>query len=144
MQISNKLQDEKNKNSLWRYITAFLKLLTPFRVCVGCCCLSMSILIIYSILITSIDRLINSECGFSCGYMLEKSPKYFNPLDAILLKLSSYHERIFNIQLFLLDTFLFAIILLYTFICVLYGVIKLGINLFSLEIYRINKRNTIP
>lgn len=89
MQISNKLQDEKNKNSLWRYISAFLKLLTPFRVFAGCCCLSMSILIIYSILITSIDRLINSECGFSCGYMLEKSPKYFNPMDAILLKLSS-------------------------------------------------------
>lgn len=93
---------------------------------------------------TSIDRLIHSECGFSCGYMLEKSPKFFNPLDHILLRLSSYHENIFNIQLFLLDTMFFSIILFYTFICVLYGVIKIGINLFSLEIYKIKRRETIP
>lgn len=35
-------------------------------------------------------------------------------------------------------------ILLYTFICILYGIIKIGINFFSLEIYRIRRRDTMP
>lgn len=43
-----------------------------------------------------------------------------------------------------LDTILFAIILIYTFICILYGIVKIGINFFSLEIYKIKRRDTMP
>lgn len=85
----------------------------------------------------------NSECGYKCGYMLDKTPAYFNPLDWILRKLSTHHERFYNIQLFL-DTLFFGIILLYTFICVLYGIIKIGINFFGLELYKIRRRDTMP
>lgn len=103
----------------------------------------MSLLIIYSILVNNIDRLLNSECGFKCGYMLDKSPAFFNPLDYILRRLSSYHERFYSIQLFL-DTFFFGLILVYTFMCMLYGIIKIGINFFSLELYKIRRRDTMP
>jgi len=142
MKISNKLDSEK-KAGLWRYISMLLKLLTPFRVAIGVACLVMSILIIYSMLITNIDRLLNSECGFNCGYLLDRSPSFFNPLDYILLCLSSHHEKYLNIQLFL-DTTLFAILQIYTFICVLYGIIKIGINFFRLELYRLRRRDTMP
>ena len=142
MKISNILQQEEKKG-LWRYISYLLKLLTPFRVAIGVSCLVMSLLIIYSLLVNLVDRLLNSECGFSCGYLLDKSPSFFNPLDYILRRLSSHHERFYNIQLFL-DTTFFAIILLYTFVCILYGIIKIGINFFSLELYRIKKRDTMP
>lgn len=103
----------------------------------------MSLLIIYSMFINNVDRFFNSECGFKCGYMLDKTPSYFNPLDWVLRKLSSHHERFYNIQLFL-DTAFFGVILLYTFVCLLYGIIKIGINFFSLEIYKIRRRDTMP
>jgi len=43
-----------------------------------------------------------------------------------------------------LDTALFATMLMYTFICILYGIVKIGINFFSLEIYRLKRRDTLP
>lgn len=94
--ISNKL-DSKSKASLWRCISFLLKVLTPFRVAIGFACLTISLLIIYSMIITNIDRMLNSECGFNCGYLLEKEPSFFNPLDYILLRLSSHHEKYFDI-----------------------------------------------
>jgi LMBR1 domain-containing protein 1 len=39
---------------------------------------------------------------------------------------------------------LFATMLLYTFICILYGIIKIGINFFSFQIFRIRRRDTMP
>ena len=69
--------------------------------------------------------------------------KYFNPIDYLLLRLSSHHEKYFNINLFM-DTLFFSALLLYTFICILYGIVKIGIKFFSLEIYKIKKRETIP
>ena len=39
---------------------------------------------------------------------------------------------------------LFATILIYTFICILFGIVKIGINFFGLEIYRLKKRDTLP
>jgi LMBR1 domain-containing protein 1 len=93
--------------------------------------------------INNLDRLLNSNCGFTCGYIMDNSPSYFNPLDSLLQLLSARHESFYNIQLFL-DTVLFVIILLYTFICILYGIVKIGINFFSLEIYRLRRRDTMP
>lgn len=145
MQITSIIQsdEDQKRRSLWRYISWTLKLLTPFRWAIGICCLSISLLIIYSMLVNNVDRLLNSECGYKCGYMLDKEPVFFNPLDFILRKLSSHHERFYNIQLFL-DTFFFALILFYTFICMLYGIIKIGINFFGLELYKIRRRDTLP
>lgn len=94
-------------------------------------------------LITNIDRLINSECGYKCGYLMDKSPSYFNPVDWLLRVLSSHKEKVYSVQLFL-DTVLFATMLLYTFICILYGIIKIGINFFSFQIFRIRRRDTMP
>ena len=145
MKITSQIQSDENKKkrSLWRCISTFLRILTPFRVAIGVCCLAMSLLIIYSMILNNVDRLLNSDCGFSCGFLLDKKPAFFNPLDWLLRVLSSHHERFYNIQLFL-DTLFFGVLLLYTFICILYGIIKIGINFFSLEIYKIRRRDTMP
>jgi LMBR1 domain-containing protein 1 len=71
--------------------------LTPFRVAIGFACLAMSLLIIYSMLINNIDRLINSECGYKCGFLLDQSPSFFNPMDTLLRILSSHHENFYSI-----------------------------------------------
>lgn len=144
--INNQLESNERKMQSycgWKLVSYMLKVLTPFRVAIGICCLSMSCLIIYSMLINNIDRLLNSECGFKCGFLLDKSPSYFNPLDSLLKVLSNHHENFYSIQLFL-DTSFFALILLYTFICIIYGIVKIGINFFGLEIYKIRRRDTMP
>lgn len=115
-----------------------LKLLTPFRVAIGSGCLVMSGLLIYSLMVNDLERLFYSECGFRCGFVMERRPSFFNPLDSLLLRLSSHHEKYFDYNFFL-DTTLFAALLLYVFICVLYGVIKIGINFFSYEIFKIRR-----
>jgi LMBR1 domain-containing protein 1 len=120
-----------------------LKLLTPFRVGFGISCLCMSFLIIYSMFINNLDRFFNSKCGFSCGYLMDHTPQYFNPLDSILQLLSARHEHFYNIQLFL-DTIFFTIVLMYTFICILYGVVKIGLAFISEEFHKIKRRETFP
>jgi LMBR1 domain-containing protein 1 len=145
LKITTQIENDENKKkqSLWRYISVLLKVLTPFRWAIGVTCLTMSLLIVYSMLVNNIDRLMNSECGWKCGYMLDQTPTMFNPLDWVLRILSTHHERFYNIQLFM-DTAFFGVILLYTFICILYGIIKIGINFFSFEIYKIRRRDTMP
>ena len=128
---------------MWKFISWILKLLTPFRVAIGCVCLTMSLLTIYSMTVNNLDRLFHSECGFKCGYIMDQGPKYFNPMDWLLKTLSSHHERFYNIQLFL-DTTFFALILIYTFICIFYGIVKIGINFFTLEIFKIKRRDSMP
>lgn len=34
--------------------------------------------------------------------------------------------------------------LVYTFICILYGLVTLGVNLFGMSLYRLKKRDTMP
>ena len=128
---------------MWRYISVVLQLLTPFRVIIGFACLFISILLVYSLAVNNLDRLTNSQCGWKCGFLLDDKSTFWNPLDFYLIRLSSMHERFYNIQLFL-DTISFAAILLYTLICCLYGIIKIGINCFSLEIFKIKKQETMP
>lgn len=105
--------------------------------------LCISLLVVGSIAITNFDRLMNSECGFACGYVIEKYT-LFNPLDFILVELSKFYP---------LDFILFGTILFYMFITCLYGLVRLGIKflcinvicLFNLlKLYSIKKRATSP
>merc|ERR1719329_155147 len=89
------------------------------------------------------DRYMNSECGFKCGYLLENPVQYFNPLDHLLRRLSSKHEFIINMDLFL-DTILFMLISVYCLICIFYSICKIGINFFSYEIFKVKRRETLP
>ena len=70
--VNNSIQSqERHKQSMWKLITIFLKLVTPFRVLIGSGFLIMSFLVMYAIVVTNIDRFSNSKCGFKCGYILE-------------------------------------------------------------------------
>jgi len=103
----------------------------------------MSCLVVYSLLINNLDRLLNSECGFKCGYVMQKRATMFNPLDYLLLRLSSHHEKYYDFNLFL-DTTLFTVMLVYVFNCVLFGLVRIGISFLSLELYKIRRRDTMP
>lgn len=77
-----------------------------------------------SIAITNLDRYLNSQCGFTCGYVIEKYT-FFNPLDFILVEMSKYYP---------LDFILFATILFYMFITCLYGLVRLGIKFLCINV----------
>lgn len=95
-----------------------------------------------SMLITNLDRFMHSECGFQCGYLLE-TPQYFNPLDYLLRRLSSKHDFIVNVEMFL-DIALFVLMTIYCLICIYFSIVKIGINFFSYEIFKVKRRETSP
>lgn len=110
--ISSMIESDQLVNKL-------LQLLTPFRVVIGISFLVISILILISLLITSIDRYLHSKCGLNCGYVLDDM-NYDNYLDLSLLELSKY---------FHMDFIFFAIINIYVYICSIYGFVKLGVRI---------------
>lgn len=83
--IANKMDKKKSHpTSTWRYISLLLKLVTPFRVAIGFACLIMSALFALSVFTTSFERFVKSQCGFNCGYLLERHT-WFNFLDSLLV-----------------------------------------------------------
>ena len=144
--IDTTIQQRESKSAFsWKLISKFLNFLTPFRIILGIACLSLSLIVVSSIVITNIDRLLNSKCGFSCGYILEKNT-FFNPLDYLLVQLS---------KVFPLDLLCIGLILFYVLITCIFGLVKLGIKFLCfnvklllsdhpLQLYTIKKRETSP
>merc|ERR1719261_1089146 len=101
---------------------------------IGCGMMCMSLLVVTSLLLTMVDRLLHSECGFSCGYTL-KERKVFNPADELFLKLSKF---------FPMDFVVLGIFVLYIFLASLFGIVGLGIRVLCLTMYQIRARKSMP
>ncbi|CDW85588.1 UNKNOWN [Stylonychia lemnae] len=109
-------------------------------------CLSISLLIISSIVAANIDKLLNSTCGFHCGYFIDKYT-LFNPLDWTLVQLS---------KVFPLDLIFISIILIYVLVTCIFGIVRLGVRFMQIfnviqyhltqlhQGYTIKKRETQP
>lgn len=70
-------------------------------------------------------------------------PKIFNPLDYLLRRLSSKHDYLVNIEMYL-DIALFVLMSLYCIVCIFFSFVKIGINFFTYEIYKVKRRETLP
>jgi len=130
-------QDAGDPGSLvsWKQIPHLLNMLTPFRIALGIGCAVTSFLIVFGVLINNLDRFMNSECGFVCGYSIDKLT-LFNPLDFILVQTS---------KLFPLDFLLLGCLQFYFFVTCLYGIIKLGIpSPATGELFTLKRRATSP
>eukprot|EP00927_Polykrikos_kofoidii_P013038 TRINITY_DN15678_c0_g1_i1.p1 TRINITY_DN15678_c0_g1~~TRINITY_DN15678_c0_g1_i1.p1 ORF type:complete len:539 (-),score=103.26 TRINITY_DN15678_c0_g1_i1:43-1659(-) len=115
-------------------IPKLLKVLVPFRWMIGSGMMGVSLLVVTSLLLTMVDRLLHSPCGFACGYVLRER-KIFNPVDEIFLKLST---------VFPLDFVVLASFVLYIFFASIFGIIGLGIRVFCLTMYALRSRKTMP
>jgi hypothetical protein len=71
--------------------------------------------------------MLNSQCGFSCGYAIEKKT-LSNPVDNVLV-FASHH--------FPLDYILFFVLVVYIFVACLYGIVKLGIKITCITVSNI-------
>eukprot|EP00922_Rhytidocystis_sp_ex-Travisia-forbesii_P063136 GHVS01093971.1.p1 GENE.GHVS01093971.1~~GHVS01093971.1.p1 ORF type:complete len:358 (+),score=41.45 GHVS01093971.1:605-1678(+) len=114
-----KLQEQASLSS---FVGALLKLLVPFRLAAGCVMLALSLLLFASLLLSNIDRLLHSTCGWRCGFVIAEPAgvdRFWTPLDAALLSLSEY---------FPVDFVFFSTVVLYVFTASLYALLRLGIR----------------
>lgn len=107
--------------------------LRPFAVVFGILLILVAILVFLSLLLTNIDKTMNS-LGPKLGYALPKS-SLPNPVDIVL---------VFCQKAFPLDYILFAALVLYLVISSMAGIRNIGIWFFCLRMYKIRPRRTRP
>eukprot|EP00931_Biecheleriopsis_adriatica_P116663 TRINITY_DN92270_c0_g1_i1.p1 TRINITY_DN92270_c0_g1~~TRINITY_DN92270_c0_g1_i1.p1 ORF type:complete len:539 (+),score=100.05 TRINITY_DN92270_c0_g1_i1:46-1662(+) len=132
MQHNYRLQEVELKAG--SCIPKLLSCLVPFRLLIGATMLSLSLLIVLSLLLTLLDRLLHSACGWNCGYTLQER-RIYNPADEVYLRLS----RVFPI-----DFVFLSIVVLYIFASTLFGIFSLDIRLLCFSVYTLRARKTQP
>eukprot|EP00439_Symbiodinium_sp_Y106_P021832 s327_g2.t1 len=115
-------------------IPRLLQCLVPFRFLVGAFMMSLSLLVVLSLLLTLVDRLLHSPCGWSCGYTLQER-RIYNPADEVYLRLS----RIFPV-----DFVFLSVVVLYIFAATLFGIVALDIRLLCISVYTLRARKSAP
>eukprot|EP01017_Pseudomicrothorax_dubius_P009133 TRINITY_DN13058_c0_g1_i1.p1 TRINITY_DN13058_c0_g1~~TRINITY_DN13058_c0_g1_i1.p1 ORF type:complete len:508 (-),score=114.09 TRINITY_DN13058_c0_g1_i1:835-2358(-) len=110
------------------------KVLEPFRILLGLVCLGFSAIILFSLAMTTVDKFVNSKCGLSCGFIIER-PQFLNPTDALLV----YSSKIFP-----LDYIFFALFVFYITIACIYGIVRIGIKILCFTVFEIRKEATTP
>jgi LMBR1 domain-containing protein 1 len=106
----------------------------PFKILFGILVLGVTFLIFASMSITAIDKVQNSVCGKSCGYILPHT-KIFNPMNWVFVESS----RVFPVDyvLALLAVFLF-------FTCSVVGLTFIGIRFFWVSLFQLRPSRTKP
>ncbi|KAK3846295.1 MAG: hypothetical protein J3R72DRAFT_434559 [Linnemannia gamsii] len=106
----------------------------PFEILLGLAGLTLTVLLIASIGITTIDNLTEDVCGAPCGYILTH-PNIPNPLNILFLNLSPF---------FPVDYILMVMIILYMFWSTTKGIISIGIRFLWVNLYRFRRAATQP
>ncbi|KAF7187108.1 putative lysosomal cobalamin transporter [Pseudocercospora fuligena] len=119
------------------FIKVWLKLeaiFRPLKLIFGLLILVISLIIFASMLITMVDKIKNSVCGVSCGYLLGKT-KIFQPVNALLRETS---------KVFPIDYVIFLLITLLFFCATVVGLATIGIRFLWVMLFRIRKGHTTP
>jgi len=125
----DKLEEAKNCcNKCW---TAF----RPFKFLIGILFLLVTLVIMVSFILTSIDKIINSSCGFSCGYTLTQPTQWLNPIDTFLTYMA---------QWFPLDYVLLGLLVSYFYFATIDGIIHIGVRFLWMLLYRIRAGASKP
>lgn len=115
-------------------IPSLLLCLVPFRVLIGVAMLCCSFLVVTSLLLTSLDKLMHSPCGWQCGYAL-KERLIFNPADEIFMRLS---------RVFPCDFLLLGCLVVYIFAASVSGIVSLGIRVACFNVYALKPHKSLP
>ncbi|ORZ07018.1 hypothetical protein BCR41DRAFT_360490 [Lobosporangium transversale] len=106
----------------------------PFEIVLGLAATTLTILLITSIAITTLDNLKEEGCGAPCGYILTH-PNLPNPLNLLFLELSPF---------FPVDYILMLMIILYMFWATTKGIISIGIRFLWVNLYKFRRAATQP
>lgn len=119
------------------FIKVWLKLeaiFRPLKLIFGLLLLVIALIIFASMTITMVDKIKNSVCGVSCGYLLGKT-KIFQPVNALLRETS---------KVFPIDYVIFLLITLLFFSASVVGLATIGIRFLWVMLFRIRKGHTTP
>jgi len=108
--------------------------LVPVRMVIAIPLLLVSLLLITSVTLTVVDKFEHSLCGPSCGYSLAKT-HIINPVDEAFRRLA---------KVFPIDCILFTLLVLYIFLACVSGMVGLGVRVFIVKLYAIQKGRTLP
>ena len=124
-------QDSNFLVRVWIKIEAIFR---PLKL-IGGFLLLVIILIIYaSMIITCVDKIKNSVCRSSCGYLLGKT-KIFNPVNWLLTLTS---------KVFPIDYIIFLLITILFFTASVLGLATIGIRFLWVTLFKIRKGHTTP
>ena len=108
----------------------------PLFIAFGVLFMLTSCLVVLSLLISCIDKAVNSECRSECGFAVSK-PAYFNPIDELLVLLS-------NMGLFPLDYIVFVYLLIFILLTTLGGIGRLGVRFLWIRLFRLRPHSSAP
>jgi LMBR1 domain-containing protein 1 len=115
----------------WHKIEAVFR---PLKLIFGILLVILTLLIWTSMLITLIDKILNSSCKSSCGYLLGHV-NIFQPVNWVLTKSS---------KVFPVDFVLFVLLALLFFWATVTGIATAGIRFLWITIFKIRKGKTSP
>ncbi|GAM85891.1 hypothetical protein ANO11243_039010 [Dothideomycetidae sp. 11243] len=115
----------------WNKICAVFR---PIKLLGGILLIFIVLLVFSSMLITSIDKIKNSPCGRTCGYLLAHT-QIFQPINKLLLETS---------KVFPIDYVIFLLLTLLFFAASVLGVASVGIRFLWLTLFRIRRGHTSP
>lgn len=131
-QLQHRIDRKKSKmsKSLCGKVATILK---PFEVVFGFAFLGVSLLIMISLTITSVDKAMNS-LGYKVGYALPK-PKLPNPVNIVMVNAS---------KVFPLDYVLFSGMALFFIFASMNGIKRMGIWCCCIRMFKIRTSRTMP
>ena len=118
-------------------IRAWLKIeavFRPLKLLGGLLLLIVVLIVFASMTITCADKIKNSVCGTSCGYLLGET-KIFNPINWLLTLTS---------KVFPIDYIIFLLLTLLFFCASILGVATIGIRFLWVTLFKIRKSHTSP
>lgn len=124
----------ENHNFLIRAWMKIEAIFRPLKLIGGILLLIIVLIIFASMLITCVDKIKNSVCGASCGYLLGKT-KIFNPVNWLMTLTS---------KVFPIDYIIFLLLTLLFFSASALGIATIGIRFLWVTIFKIRKSHTTP
>eukprot|EP00164_Ancoracysta_twista_P002856 GFYU01003801.1.p1 GENE.GFYU01003801.1~~GFYU01003801.1.p1 ORF type:complete len:498 (-),score=15.65 GFYU01003801.1:709-2202(-) len=120
-----------SSSGAWSKIGAMLQ---PFKFVGGAMSFVLSLFLVVSLMLTTVDKAINSRCGARCGFAIE-SPQIFNPFDQLLLQMS---------EVFPVDYLILTAVVLFLFVGTMAGILRMGVRFGWILLYKIKPRATPP
>ncbi|KAK4129410.1 hypothetical protein N657DRAFT_640029 [Parathielavia appendiculata] len=122
------------RSKIYRAWTKVQAVFRPFKLLGGIFLLLLAILVWVSMLITSIDKSVNSICKQHCGYILGHL-NVFQPINWIFVQ---------SAKAFPVDYILMALLVLFFFSSSITGLASIGIRFLWVRIFQIKKGRTAP
>lgn len=115
-----------------------INVLRPFSFVFGALFFIVSLLLFVSLTWTQIMRVLHTFChsGATCGYLLNLDKQIPNPLDRALSAMG-------GLKVFL-DIVAFTLVILYLFFATLVGIVKIGIRVLWLTLFKLRRRSSPP